>query len=176
MISFASRVRLGVCMLVVAVAVPAVALAADNTTTPNATTTTKATAKTTASAKQKSLYLRLGGRKGLTAVVNDFVTRLNTDTRVSSFFAATTADPTRLATFKQHLVEQLCQASGGPCKYTGKDMKTAHSGMNITNDNFNAVVEDLTAALDKFKVGANEKNQLLGVLSPMKADIAGSDN
>jgi len=176
MISFASRVRLGVCMLVVALAVPAVALAADNTGTTNTTTSTNATSKTTATAKPKSLYVRLGGKKGITAVVNDFVSRLNTDTRVSTFFAATTADPTRLTTFKQHLVEQLCQASGGPCKYTGKDMKSAHAGMNITTENFNAVVEDLTAALDKYKVGSNEKNQLLGVLSPMKADIAGSDN
>ena len=174
MSSFASRVRLGVCMLVVALAVPA--FAADNTNSTNATTSTNATSKTTANAKPKSLFVRLGGKKGITAVVNDFVSRLNTDTRVSTFFAATTADPTRLTTFKAHLVEQLCQASGGPSKYTGKDMKTAHAGMNITTENFNAVVEDLTAALDKFKVGANEKNQLLGVLSPMKADIAGSDN
>ena len=172
MISFASRVRLGVCLLVVALAVPA--FAADNTTSTNSTNNTKTT--TTATAKPKSLYLRLGGKKGITSVVNDFVSRLNADTRVSSFFAATTADPTRLATFKQHLVEQICQASGGPCKYTGKDMKTAHAGMNITTENFNSVVEDLTAALDKYKVGANEKNQLIGVLSPMKADIAGSDN
>jgi hemoglobin len=159
-------------LLVVALAVPA--FAADNTTSTNSTNNTKTT--TTATAKPKSLYLRLGGKKGITSVVNDFVSRLNADTRVSSFFAATTADPTRLATFKQHLVEQICQASGGPCKYTGKDMKTAHAGMNITTENFNSVVEDLTAALDKYKVGANEKNQLIGVLSPMKADIAGSDN
>jgi hemoglobin len=158
MSSFASRLRIAVVMLVVALAIPVIALASGTST-----------------AKEKSLYVRLGGKKGITAVVNDFVTRINGDTRVNSFFAATVADPARLAKFKTHLVEQLCQASGGPCKYTGKDMKTAHAGMKITTDNFNAVVEDLTGALDKFKVGANEKNQLLGVLSPMKADIAGGD-
>ena len=158
MSSFASRLRIAVVMLVVALAIPVIALASGTST-----------------AKEKSLYVRLGGKKGITAVVNDFVTRINADTRVNSFFAATVADPTRLSKFKTHLVEQLCQASGGPCKYSGKDMKTAHAGMKITTDNFNAVVEDLTGALDKFKVGANEKNQLLGVLSPMKADIAGGD-
>lgn len=167
MSSFANRLRIAVVLLVVAIAIPSIALAAD----------TMKPAKTsgTTSMKQKSLYVRLGGKKGITSVVNDFVTRLGADTRVSAFFAATTSDPARLAKFKTHFVEQICQASGGPCKYTGKDMKTAHAGMKITSDNFNAVVEDLTGALDKFKVGANEKNQLLGVLSPMKADIAGSE-
>ena len=62
-------------------------------------------------------------------------------------------------------------ASGGPCKYKGKDMKTAHMGMGITTADFNALVEDLVGALDKFKVGAHEKDQLLGALGPMKSDI-----
>ncbi len=159
MSSFASRLRVVVMLLIVAMAIPVLALATGTTT-----------------AKEKSLYLRLGGKKGISAVVNDFVTRLNSDTRVNSFFAATTSDPARLAKFKTHFVEEICKVSGGPCKYTGKDMKTAHEGMKITTDNFNAVVEDLTGALDKYKVGVNEKNQLLGVLSPMKADIAGSDD
>ena len=120
---FANRLRVVSMLLVVALAVPALAHASATTTT-----------------KKKSLYSRLGGKKGITAVVNDFVTRLNTDTRVNSFFAATTSDPARLSKFKTHFVEQLCQASGGPCKYTGKDMKTAHQGMKITTENFNAVV------------------------------------
>ena len=158
MSSFANRLRIAVVMLLVALIVPAIALASSTSTT-----------------KEKSLYLRLGGKKGVTAVVNDFVTRVSSDTRVSTFFAATTSDPARLAKFKQHFFEKICQAAGGPCKYTGKDMKSAHSGMKITSDNFNAVVEDLTAALDKFKVGVDEKNQLLGVLSPMKADIASTE-
>ena len=156
MSSFSSRVRVAALALAVAVAIPVLAVAA---TTP----------------KQKTLYQRLGGKKGVTAVVNDFVTRLGTDTRVNSFFAATMADPTRLTKFKTHLFEQICQASGGPCKYSGKDMKTAHEGMGIKTEHFNAVVEDLTAALDKFKVGESEKNQLLGVLGPMKPDIAGGE-
>ena len=80
-------------------------------------------------------------------------------------------DPKRLAAFKGKLVDQICEASGGPCKYTGKNMKDAHMGMNISGADFNALVEDLVGALDKFKVPAHEKDQLLGALGPMKTDI-----
>ena len=69
------------------------------------------------------------------------------------------------------LVEQICAASGGPCTYTGRDMKTAHAGMGITSPQFDALVEDLVATLDKFKVPVREKNELLSVLGPMKSDI-----
>ena len=121
--------------------------------------------------KETSLYDRLGGKKAITAVVDEFVGRVAADTRINAFFAATAADPARLATFKGKLVDQICQASGGPCKYTGKDMKAAHMGMGVSSGDFNALVEDLVAALDRFKVSPHEKDQLLGALAPMKTDI-----
>jgi len=124
-------------------------------------------------AAPKSLYSRLGGKKAITAVVDQFVTNCATDTRINKFFADTAKDKKRLAKFKGNLVDQICQASGGPCKYKGKDMKTAHKGMGITDADFNALVEDLVKALDKFNVGATEKNELLGKLGPMKGDIVG---
>jgi len=124
-------------------------------------------------AKPKSLYTRLGGKKAITAVVDQFVTNCATDTRINKFFADTAKDPKRLKRFKTNLVNQICQASGGPCKYTGKDMKTAHKGMGITDADFNALVEDLVKALDQFHVGETEKNELLGALGPMKGDIVG---
>ena len=123
--------------------------------------------------KKKSLYSRLGGKKAITAVVDQFVTNCATDTRINKFFADTAKDKKRLAKFKTNLVNQICQKSGGPCKYTGKNMKEAHKGMGITDADFNALVEDLVKALDKFKVGATEKNELLGALGPMKSDIVG---
>jgi len=104
-------------------------------------------------------------------VVDEFVGRVAADKRINSFFAATAADAKRLATFKMNLVDQICEASGGPCKYKGKDMKAAHMGMGISGADFNALVEDLVGALDKFKVGQHEKDQLLGALAPMKKDI-----
>jgi hemoglobin len=114
----------------------------------------------------KSLYERLGGKAGITAVVDDFVARVAADNRINGFFAKT--DIPRL---KSMLVDQICEASGGPCKYTGRDMKTAHRGMGVTNAAFDALVGDLVATLDKFKVGAGEQKELLSVLGPMRADI-----
>ena len=122
-------------------------------------------------ATQKSLYDRLGGKTAIVSVVDDFVANCAADTRINSFFAATAKDPARLAKFKNNLVDQICEAAGGPCKYTGKDMKTAHAGMGITEAHFNALVEDLVKTLNKFKVGKAEQDQLLGVLGPMKAQI-----
>jgi truncated hemoglobin YjbI len=124
-----------------------------------------------AKTKTKTLYSRLGGTKAITAVVDQFVTNCATDPRINKFFADTAKDPKRLAKFKKNLINQICQASGGPCKYTGKDMKTAHKGMGVTDADFNALVEDLVKALDQFHVGATEKNELLGALGPMKSDI-----
>ena len=123
------------------------------------------------SMKETSLYDRLGGKPAITAVVDEFVARVAADKRINSFFAAAAADPARLAAFKGKLVDQICAASGGPCTYTGKDMKTAHAGMGITGDHFNALVEDLVGALEKFKVGHHEQEQLLGALGPMKPEI-----
>jgi hemoglobin len=122
-------------------------------------------------AAQKSLYDRLGGKTAIVAVVDDFVANVAADKRINSFFTAAAGDKARMARFKDHLVDQICEASGGPCKYTGKDMKTAHAGMGISSADFDALVEDLTKTLNKFKVGKAEQSQLLGVLGPMKTQI-----
>ena len=114
----------------------------------------------------KPLYERLGKKEAITAVVDDFVANLAADTRINSFFAKT--DVPKL---KRLLVEQICQATGGPCTYTGRDMRTVHNGMNITGPQFDALVQDLVKSLDKFKVPAREKNELLGALGGMKPEI-----
>ena len=123
--------------------------------------------------REQTLYDRLGGKAAISAVVEDLVARVAADSRINRFFADTAKDEKRLAAFKQKLVDQICQASGGPCKYRGKDMKTAHKGMGISDADFGALVEDLVKALDKLGVGAQEKNELLGALGPMKGDIVG---
>ena len=117
---------------------------------------------------QKSLYDRLGGQPAITAVVDDFVGNVAADTRINGFFAKT--DIPRL---KRLLVEQICAGSGGPCTYTGRDMKTAHANMGVNDAHFGALVEDLVKTLDKFKVPAQEKKELLGVLGPMRPQIVG---
>lgn len=117
-------------------------------------------------ATQPSLYERLGKKEAITAVVNDFVNRVAVDSRINGKFA--NANIPRL---KALLVEQICEASGGPCTYTGRDMKTTHAGLAITSEQFDALVGDLVATLNKFKVPEREKNELLGALGPMKKDI-----
>jgi hemoglobin len=117
---------------------------------------------------QKSLYDRLGGQPAVTAVVDDFVGNVAADNRINGFFART--DIPRL---KRNLVDQICQGTGGPCTYTGRDMRTTHKGMNITDAQFNALVDDLVKTLNKFKVPEKEQGELLAVLGPMKPQIVG---
>lgn len=114
----------------------------------------------------KSLYDRLGGEAAIKAVVDEFVAIVGADARINKWFA--NADLERL---KGHLVNQIGQASGGPQVYTGRDMKTAHAGMGIDGPAFDALVEDLVKALDKFSVPEQEKSELLAVLGPMRGDI-----
>lgn len=114
----------------------------------------------------KSLYDRLGRKTAISAVVDQFVANVGADSRINGRFATT--DIPRL---KGHLVDQVCMATGGPCAYNGRDMKTTHAGMKISNGDFGALVEDLVKALDSFKVPAQEKAELLGLLGPMKKDI-----
>ncbi|MGQ0537653.1 MAG: group I truncated hemoglobin [Gemmatimonadaceae bacterium] len=118
-----------------------------------------------------TLYDRLGGRAAIVQVVDSFVARVAADSRINSFFGAAAADPARMGDFKNKLVDQICQATGGPCTYTGKDMKSAHAGMNITDAHFDALVEDLVATLNAFNVAKADQDQLLGLLGPMRTDI-----
>jgi hemoglobin len=104
--------------------------------------------------EEKSLYDRLGGKPVIIAIVDDFVARIAFDRRIKHFF--TNPDAT---TLKARLIDQICAASGGPCKYTGKDMKTAHQGMDITNTDFDVLVEDLSITLDKFKDNVSKKRR-----------------
>ena len=113
-----------------------------------------------------SLYERLGGKDAITAVVDDFVGRCAGDARINGKFARSD-----IARLKANLVDQVCEATGGPCKYTGRDMRTTHDGMAVTGGEFEALVADLVATLDKFGVGEAEKGELLGVLGPMRVDI-----
>ncbi|MCG3159950.1 MAG: hypothetical protein JMDDDDMK_00976 [Acidobacteria bacterium] len=122
-------------------------------------------------AQQKSLYERLGGQPAISAVVDDFAQNVLGDARVNKKFAK--SDPTRLVT---NLKAFVCMATGGPCRYTGLDMKTSHKNMGVTAGEFTALVEDLVKTLDKFKVPDAEKNELLGALAGLKGDIVESES
>lgn len=128
----------------------------------------EAAAPAAAAASGPSLYERLGGRGAITAVVDTFVAYVAADTRINAFFRGVD-----IPNLKRLLVEQICQATGGPCTYTGRSMVAAHTGMNLTNAHFDALVEDLVRALDRFNVPAREKNELLTALGGMRREIVG---
>ena len=118
-----------------------------------------------------TLYKRLGGREGIRGVVDDFVVFLVADPRVKDRFTKLT--PPQVEKLKTNASDQLCEATGGPCSYLGKDMKTAHKDMKITDAEWDATVEDLVKALDKNKVTKSDQEAIFQILGPMKADIVG---
>ena len=116
-----------------------------------------------------SLYKRLGGYDAIAAVTDDFIGRLVADPQTSKFFLGFSDDSKKR--IRQHVVDFLCQATGGPCVYTGRDMKTVHAGSKISDADWDASIKDLTATLDKFKLPAREKGEVLNALGPLKNDI-----
>lgn len=114
----------------------------------------------------RPLYDRLGGKSVLSVVVEQFVVNVVADTRINGRFATTD-----IRKLKTSLLDQVCMVAGGPCTYSGRDMKTTHAGMKISNGDFEAIVEDLVKALDTLKVPAKEKREFLGLLGPMRKDI-----
>jgi hemoglobin len=116
--------------------------------------------------ERQSLYDRLGGKDAIVAVIDAFVARAAADRRINGKFART--DVPRL---KAMLVEQVCAATGGPETYTGRGMRETHDGMGVTAGEFDALVADLVATLNEFKVPAPEQQQLVGILGPLRDDI-----
>jgi len=123
-----------------------------------------------AAQQQRSLYQRLG-YDALAAVTDDFIGRIATDAQLKRFFVGHNKEG--LQRIRQHIIDFLCVATGGPCVYTGQDMKTAHTGLGITEADWNASVQDLTATLNKFNVPDKEKGEVLGAISGLKGDIVG---
>lgn len=124
------------------------------------------TLKAHAQPADDSLYRQLGGQPGLTALMDDFMTRLLADKRMSPFFKD--VDHKHV---KAQLVAQFCEVSGGPCKLKGPDMKKAHSGMDITKGDFNALVEVLQDSMSAQGIAFSTQNKLLARLAPMHRDI-----
>ena len=113
-----------------------------------------------------SLYERLGGKDAITAVVDDIVARCAGDARINGKFARTD-----IARLKSSLIDQVCEATGGPYTYSGRDMHTTHLGMGVTAAEFEAMVADLVATFQQFYVAEAEQSELLGALAPMRGDI-----
>ena len=113
-----------------------------------------------------SLYERLGGLPGVTAVVDKAVDRHAADPRTRRSF-----EGVNLKTLKASIVSQACEATGGPCRYEGENMARAHKGLDITAEEFDTAIGHISMTMDEFKVGARDKDEFLQLLRPMKTDI-----
>ena len=102
-------------------------------------------------------------------MVDDFIGRLVADKRFTKFFVGHSEDSLRK--IRQHIVDQFCAAAGGPCLYTGRDMKTTHKGLGITGDDWDAAAKHLVESLDKFNVPKAEKDELMAFVGAQKKDI-----
>ena len=115
------------------------------------------------------LYKAFGSKEGITKVVDDFVGFVVADPRINFQFGKMNA--AGVAHLKMQLVDMLCGATGGPCTYTGRDMKSTHAGMNINPAQFNALAEDMYAAWDKNGVPYHDQNKVMAILATMQSDI-----
>jgi hemoglobin len=121
--------------------------------------------------QEASLYKRLGGYDAIAAVTDDFLGRLASGPQLGRFFTGHSTDS--IKRIRGEVVDFLCVATGGPCTYSGRDMKTSHTGLKITEEDWDIAVKDLVATLDKFKVPAKEKNDVLSAVASLKGDIVG---
>ena len=120
---------------------------------------------------QDSLYKRLGGYDAIAAVSDDFLGRLATDPKEGRFFTGLSTDSK--IKVRQHVVDFLCNATGGPCKYTGRDMTTAHTGLGITEEDWTISVKALGDTLNKFKVPAREQQDVVTAVAGLKSQNVG---
>lgn len=125
------------------------------------------------SATGKSLYDRLGGYGAISAVVNDFAEKLFADPQVGPFFKGMGTDTRR--SFIQKNTNLVCNVTGGPCKIISRDAKTVHTGLGITEADFNVVVNHLVDTLNSFEVPAREQEELLSIIGTLKPAIVESD-
>ncbi|MFN3783390.1 MAG: group I truncated hemoglobin [Spirosomataceae bacterium] len=127
-----------------------------------------------------TLYDRLGGVDAITLVVDQFIANVAVNPDMERTFQPLLEEVSRLggsspklASLRNNLIDQMCEAAGGPQMYRGKDMVTAHRGMNITAEEFNSMAKNLSDAIDKFNVPAAEKNELMAVIASLQPQIVG---
>jgi hemoglobin len=117
----------------------------------------------------KSLYERLGGYDAISAVVNNLLPRLMSDSKLARFWQNRGEDG--LNREKQLLIDFLCSSAGGPLLYTGRDNKTSHKGMGVSESDWAKFMLHINATLDHFKLPKQERNDVIGFIESTKADI-----
>lgn len=115
---------------------------------------------------QTSLYQRLGGQPGVEKIVDGVLYGIEHDQSIVHHFA-----DTDIPRFRRLLIEQFCELSGGPCKYSGVSMQESHTGFQITQAHFDALVNHLITAMQQHNVPVEAQNELLAILAPMYKDV-----
>jgi hemoglobin len=118
---------------------------------------------------EETLYRRLGGYDVIAAVIDDFLSRFGEDPRLARFTGGRSLDSRQRT--RQLIVEQICALAGGPCVYTGRDMKTTHAGLGITDAEWQANMQHASACLEKYGVPPREKEEFLAIFQAQKGDI-----
>jgi hemoglobin len=122
---------------------------------------------------EKVLYDRIGGSKVMGEIVDEWM-RLNlADPRIAPYFSKTIAKPDRLQKVRKNLNDQICELADGPCQYKGADLKKMHEGMHLGEDQFVPFAENLFRSMQKAGVAEREKNELLGRLGILRAEMMG---
>lgn len=120
----------------------------------------------------ESLYERLGGVYAIAAVIDDFIDRLMADDRLNANPKVDEAHHrVHPAGFKYLVTEQVCDAAGGPQKYTGRSMTDSHLELNITPDEWDAFMDDLNQTFDKFEVPERERGELIEIVTSTRGEI-----
>jgi hemoglobin len=122
-----------------------------------------------AGAQEKSLYQRLGGYDAIAAVTDEFIGRLASDEQEKRFFIGFSTDSKMR--IRQLIVDLICKSTGGPCLYSGRDMKTAHAGAGITKSDWDRTLKIFGEVLNKFKVPDKEQQEIAALLTPLEKDI-----
>jgi hemoglobin len=117
----------------------------------------------------KTLYERLGGYDAISAVVKDLLPRLMSDSRLGRFWENRGTDGINRE--EQLLIDFLCSSAGGPLLYTGRDNKTSHKGMGISESDWEKFIGHLNATLEKFELPQQEHSDVIGFIESTKADI-----
>ena len=118
---------------------------------------------------EKTLYERLGGYDAISAVVNDLLPRLESDSQLGRFWEHRGEDGIKRE--KQLLIDFLCANAGGPLLYTGRDNKTSHRGMGISDSDWEKFIAHLNATLDNFQLPAQERSDVIAFIESTRADI-----
>ena len=116
-----------------------------------------------------TLYERLGGYDAICAVTNDLLPRLQADSQLARFWQHRGEDGVKRE--KQLLIDFLCSSAGGPLFYTGREMKTSHQGMRISESDWSAFLGHLNATMDAFQVPQAEREEVMAFVQSTKADI-----